>query len=560
MQGRLFEQTSPVVNDYLRINPVPLGNDTTFNDVGSEALQSQPERLKVASYCRVSTLSDPQEESLENQIIHYTNYIRSNSKWEFAGIFSDQGKSGTKTMSRTGFNKMVRYALDGKIDVILCKSISRFARNVLDTLDTVRLLKENGVKVIFERENIDTGEMQSEFILTMLAVTAQEESRSISDNATWSVTRRFERGDPIFVRVLGYTKDEAKAWIIVEEEAKVVKEAFDECLKGKSLTQIAKMFIRKGYKKANGRRDWSAIAVRDILKNERYTGDVLCQKTYTKDHLSQRRMINDGTKTKYLIKEHHEPIVGREIFNRVQQILARKTRKVKKGPKKTYPLSGRLVCAECGGNLQRFLCRGKVTWRCGNSTKSKMLCNMTGIREENILKAIMEVFKKRYQINKTGPSKHQSIKLIKELLKASYIVEAEQNQLRLELERALQAENAAIINCADTTDLANKRTSIEEKIAVRKPWWDLIDKDDFYKKEALDILEKMKSMEGLTKESMQNIYNIKFLRAWVVRVKAISPFLFSITWVNGDETEVELREGESAIEYKDKWGEHESTC
>lgn len=543
MGKTLFGQTIGIDYDFEVYKQYPIIKEANTDFGYRREVGNQPKKLRVASYCRVSTDEELQLNSLENQIIHYTNYIRSNPEWQFAGIFSDRGKSGTKTQSRTGFNKMIRYARSGKIDIIICKSISRFARNVLDTLNTVKLLKEDGVRVIFERENIDTGSMSSDFILTLLSATAEEESRSISDNINWSLTKRFESGEPIFARLMGYAKVDNKPWVIVEEEAKIVREAFEEYLKGNTPTQIAKMFIRKGYKKANGRRDWSAIAVRDILKNERYTGDALCQKTYTKDHLSHSVAINNGERNQYLLKNHHDPIVDRGTFEKVQKLLSKNSRKVIRDKRKTYPLSGRLVCAECGSNFQRFICRGKVTWRCGKHTKSKLLCSMTGIREENIRQALTKAFIKKYQ---AYDKEHeiQITKLIKELQRAESRRENEQNQLRVELEKALLAENAAIIKLKDTTELTQKRIEIEEKIAKKELLWELFDEDGIYRKESMEELERLKSMSVTKTEFEELINDIKFIRAWVILIKAVSPYLFSITWINGEETEIMIEKGD----------------
>ncbi len=351
-------------------------------------------------------------------------------------------------------------------------------------------------------------------------------------------------GEPIFVRMMGYTKVDGKPWVVVEEEAKIVREAFEECLNGNSPSQIAKMFIRKGYKKANGRTDWSAIAVRDILKNERYTGDALCQKTYTKDHLTHESAINEGERNQYLLKEHHEPIVDRETFKKVQQILSQKSKKIVKGSKRTYPLSSRLICAECGGNLQRFICRGKVTWRCGNHIKSKELCKMTGIREENVQKALVKAFDKKYQINGLDEGKRLIIALMRELQGAESNRESEQNRLRLELKRALLDESTSIIKLEDTTNITQKRIDIENKIANSETWWTMFDEDDAYRKKAIEKLEAVKDSVTPMDDLNKNMNNIEFIRAWVTLIKAVSPYSFSITWLNGDETEIEIERGD----------------
>ena len=239
---------------------------------------------------------------LENQTAHYSRYIRTNPDWKMAAIYSDQGKSGTIASSRSGFNQMIRHALEGKIDLILCKSVSRFARNVLDTLDTVRMLKEKGIRIIFEKEDIDTENMQSEFILTMMAAVAQEESRSISENVKWANTKRLERGEARFTRLLGYIQEGNRKWIVQPEEASVVKEAFELCLQEKSPAEIARIFVQKGYKTAKGNKEWSGTAIREILRNNAYIGEILGQKSYSKDHLSHKSTRNWERKNNILLK------------------------------------------------------------------------------------------------------------------------------------------------------------------------------------------------------------------------------------------------------------------
>ncbi|QGG47359.1 recombinase family protein [Heliorestis convoluta] len=449
---------------------------------------------------------------------------------------------------RKGFKKMIRHALEGKIDMIICKSISRFARNVLDALNIVRKLKEKGVQVVFERENIKTGNMQSEFILTMLAATAQEESRSISENVTWSYEKRFQQGEPVFTRMLGYKKDKDNNWIVIDEEAKIVREAFEQCLQGRNPAQIAKSFIRKGYQKVNDRTDWSALAVRDILKNERYTGDVLCRKYYVQNHLG-KRIANDGSKTQYLIYDHHEAIIEKEIYEKVQEKLMEKTKKKPSGKRKRYSFSGRSICGYCGGKLQRFICRGIVTWRCGTHTKSKNLCAMTGIREEMIVKAMIRGFMERYQSRDYQKKQDLATKLIEELQGVNSATDSAYNQIRLELERILYKENLVVLN-PEVQDkdgqlkaLNEKRTKIEEQMAAKEAWWILLEEDSEYRQRAIETLENLRAVKVSLKELKEHLNNNDFLRAWVVRVKALSPISFSLNWFDGEETLVEFNEG-----------------
>lgn len=511
-----------------------------FEDAGSVALQ--PDKLRVAAYCRVSTITEMQENSMENQTVHYTNHIRSNPEWRLVGIYTDRGTTGTKTVGRAGFQRMIRHALDGKIDLILCKSISRFARNVMDTLDTVRMLNEHGVRVIFEKENIDTDTMQSEFILTMLAAVAQEESRSISENLNWSYRRRFERGEPVFTRLFGYRKDESNKWVIIEEEAKVVREAFSEFVKGTSTTKIANNFILKGYRTPSGTWDWSSVSVRQILKNERYTGDALCQKTYTKDHLSHQTAVNRGERNQYLVKNHHDPIVDRATFAKAQEILLANKRTVSFRKPTKYPLSGRLTCGKCGGKLHRGY---GDRWRCSSRNKSKLLCSMTSVKEDIIKKAMVVAFYQKYNLWVLRKDSRFIQKIIKDLQGAISLGDGEYNQLRLELERALFEENMAVIKGArgeavDHDLLKTKRGEIEKKLQVKEQWRELLEADHDYRVKALNELDKLSIMSKPLSKLKDLLSEIEFCRAWVVRVKALSPTLFSVTWVTGEEIEVDI--------------------
>ncbi|MGM0973687.1 MAG: recombinase family protein [Bacillota bacterium] len=501
--------------------------------------------IKVAAYVRVSTLSDEQEDSLENQTTHYSRYIRTNPDWKMTGIYSDHGKSGTAASGRSGFNQMIRHALEGKIDLILCKSVSRFARNVLDTLDTVRMLKSHGVRLIFEKEDIDTENMQSEFILTMMAAVAQEESRSISENVKWANMKRLERGEARFTRLLGYTREGNRKWVIQTEEASIVKEAFDLCLQEKSPAEIARIFVQKGYRTAKGNKEWSGTGIREILRNNAYIGEILGQKSYSADHLSRKSTRNWGEKKQYLIEDHHEAIIDKQTFKMAQLMLKKRAKPNNRREKKQYPLSSRIVCGKCGGNLQRFECRGVVTWRCGKRTKSKELCDMEGVREETILMVMEAALDNKY-----GSAVEESLnsRIIQNMLRDIKNIDAksdsEYNQLRVDLESILHEENIAILNGTDVDIevLRAKREQIESELKEKETWWKLLDADFSYRMNAIEKLESNLMINKTRDQLLDELKNIEYLRAWVVRVKAISPILFSITWVTGEEIEVELYE------------------
>lgn len=507
----------------------------------------QPKKLRVAAYVRVSSLLDEQEGSFDNQKTHYTQLIRSTPGWKMVDIYTDQGRSGTSMAKRPGFNRMIRHAYEKKIDIILCKSVSRFARNVLDAINTIRELTELGVRIIFDKENIDTGDMASEFILTMLSATAQEESRSISENINWALEKRYERGEPVFVRKLGYQKNEQKEWIIIEEEAHIVREAFEEALNGKTPAQIAKQFIKKRYKKINGRTDWTSTTVRLMLLNRDYTGDVICQKYYTESYLSHKRVANNGERNQYFIENHHEPIVSRETFEAVQRELERRKKPNKNKKVNRYPLSSRIQCGKCGGNLHRFICKGVVRWRCENNVRSKELCTMGSIKEEVIREAMQDAFLERYRMARFI---YDMDRMKKDLTRAVAARDFSYNRLRLDLEQILLEENIALINAngseADSTDekleeLASKRASVEKELKIREEWWELLDQDFAFREEAKTKLKELDAVRDPSKQLQKELQNISFLRAWVVRVKAITPMSFCMHWIDDKETIVDLR-------------------
>lgn len=535
-----MQSTSAQSVSEIYVNTMPTLAETTHNYYSTPSFKHQ--KLRTAAYARVSSETEMQDNSLENQIIYYTNHIRSNPKYHFVGVYSDRGKTGTKIESRIGFKRLIRDALNGNIDLILCKSISRFARNVVDTVETVRLLKDNGIRIIFEKENIDSADLKSEVLLVLIGAVAQEESRNTSENITWANTKRYEQGEVKFSRILGYTKDQSQEWIVVEEEAKVVREAFQEYLKGSSIAQISKSFICKGYKKKDGKTDWNPQVIMYLLSNERYVGDAHSQKTYTEDYLSHKAVVNKGERQMYIIENHHEPIVDRKTFEKVQELLSKKNRKEKvTKEKKNYPLSKRVVCGNCGANYQRFYCREIATWRCGNQVKSNLLCNVKGIKEEEVIKAVVKIFNKKYFRGRKSDVSTIITRMIKDIRNSVDAREFQQKQFRLELERALLEENTAIIKnkVKDLESLKDKRIAIEDKIKESEKWWNLFDEDDDYRNSAIELLESMDSLD--IKILKEKVNDINFLRAWVIRVKVLSPTLFSVIWLNGEETEIELK-------------------
>ena len=284
-------------------------------------------KLKVAAYCRVSSESDEQLNSLSVQRKYFEGLLSSHPNWENAGIFYDEGVSGTLTNRRAGFNNMIANAIDGKIDLIIVKSISRFARNTVDALNTIRLLKSKGIRLIFEKEGLDTLDTKSEFILTIMSSLAQQESQSLSENVKWGIRKSFAEGKvskPAFL--YGYKYDGKYAFSINKNEAKIVCLIYKMYLEKTSRLSIA-VFLNKAKIPTawnRGKKEWGVNTITHILANEKYCGDAILQKTYVPDFMTHRTLKNDGKLTKYIVKNNHEPIIPRPTWDLTQEMLASK--------------------------------------------------------------------------------------------------------------------------------------------------------------------------------------------------------------------------------------------
>lgn len=326
-------------------------------------------KRKVAGYARVSTDMDEQATSYEAQVDYYTNYIKGHNDWEFVDIYTDEGISATNTRRRAGFNQMIEDALAGKIDLIITKSVSRFARNTVDSLTTVRKLKEKGVEIYFEKENIWTLDSKGELLITIMSSLAQEESRSISENTTWGQRKRFAdgKGSLAYSRFLGYDKD----FKINEEQAEIVRLIFKLFLAGYTCSYIAKRLTEMGKPTPTGKEKWSQNSVRSILKNEKYKGDALLQKQYTADFLTKKTVINKGEVPQYYVKDHHEAIIDKGVFDFVQAELERRKQYKYRSD---CVFSGRIRCGVCGGVYGRRTWHStdkykREVWQCNNKYK-----------------------------------------------------------------------------------------------------------------------------------------------------------------------------------------------
>ena len=314
-------------------------------------------RLKVCGYARVSTGSQAQATSYTAQVEYYTEKIESNPLWEFARVYADEGISGTNVKHRDEFQMMIADCEDGNIDLILTKSITRFARNTVECIQTIRKLKEIGVGIYFEKENINTLSEKSELFITILASVAQGESENISSNNRWAIQKRFQDGTYIIsTPAYGYGKDEDGNLVIIESEAETVRWIYESYLNGMGVYVIAKALNQKGIPTIRGAEKWQDGVIQDILKNPIYEGDMLQQRTYTETRFPFVRRVNNGQRNQYLIKDSHPPIVTHEEAEAVRNLMAYRVDVLhmnKSDYTKRYLFSGRIICGECGRTFRR---------------------------------------------------------------------------------------------------------------------------------------------------------------------------------------------------------------
>ena len=363
-------------------------------------------KKRVAGYARVSTDHDEQFSSYEAQIDYYTHYIQRNPDWEFIKVYTDEGISGTNTKHRNGFNEMITDALGGKIDLIVTKSVSRFARNTVDSLVTIRKLKEKGVECYFEKENIYTFDGKGELLLTIMSSLAQEESRSISENVTWGQRKRFSDGKMslAYSHFLGYEKgpDEEHPLVIVEDEAKTIVRIYHEFLLGKTPGAIANGLTADGILTPTGKPKWSSSTVMNILTNEKYAGSALLQKSYTADFLTKKLKKNTGEIPQYFIEHSHEPIIPPDEWELVQRELERRKELGMKYSGKSV-FAARLVCGDCGAFLGPKTWNStnkykRTVWQCNDKFKGEKKCSTPHLTEDDIRQRFITAFNKVYSV------------------------------------------------------------------------------------------------------------------------------------------------------------------
>ena len=403
----------------------------------SEVPLASAAKRKVAAYARVSTDNEDQRTSYAAQVDYYTNYIQSRSDWEFAGMYSDEGVTGTSMKKREGFTRMVQDALDGKIQLIVTKSVSRFARNTVDSLTTIRNLKEHGVEAYFEKEAIWTFQARGEILLTILSSLSQEEVRSISENVTWGLRKRFADGkfSVGYSRFLGYDKGEDGNLAINEEQAKTVRLIFRLFLEGMTACRIAKELTARRILTVTGKEKWNAKTIRGVLANEKYMGCARIQKTFTPDFLTKKAVKNCGQVPSYFVEQSHPAIIDPALFEMVQREMERRTREGGRYSGVSI-FSGKIRCGECGGYFGAKVWHStdkykRTVYRCNNKYDGQK-CQTRHVTEEEIKEAFVTAFN------------------------------------RLVKEREEIIANAQLVRqtLCDTTALAEEKTKLQQELAV----------------------------------------------------------------------------------------------
>lgn len=356
-------------------------------------------KRRAAGYARVSTDKDEQFTSYEAQVDYYTKYIKANPEWEFVKVYTDEGISATSTKRREGFNEMIEDALNGEIDLIVTKSVSRFARNTVDSLTTIRKLKEKGVEVYFEKENIWTLDSKGELLLTIMSSIAQEESRSISENITWGKRKSASDGKVslAYKHFLGYDKGPNGTLVINEEQAVIVRRIYRDFMAGMTTWAIADELTAEGILTPGGCKKWRATTVESILTNEKYKGAALLQKTYTVDYLTKKIKVNEGEVPQYYVEDSHPAIIPPEEWERVQKEFARRRSLGRK-----YSGNGifatRIVCGDCGAFFGAKVWNStsdkyrKIIWQCNDKFKGEEKCTTIHLTEDEIKRRFILAF------------------------------------------------------------------------------------------------------------------------------------------------------------------------
>lgn len=507
---------------------------------------SGTKKRRVAGYARVSTDSDEQFTSYEAQVDYYTKFIKSHNDWEYVKIYTDEGISGTNMKRRTGFNDMIADALAGKIDLIVTKSVSRFARNTVDSLVTIRKLKDKGVECFFEKENIYTLDSKGELLITIMSSLAQEESRSISENVTWGQRKAFSDGK---VRIptknfKGFKKDETGKVVIDEKGAEEVRLIYRLYLDGYSSSAIAKELMRLKIKSPGGKDKWSKVVVDSILTNEKYKGDALLQKRFTVNFLEHKLKKNEGEVPQYYVEKNHEAIIEPAEWDRVQAEIKRREAIGFSFSSKCL-FSSKIVCADCGSLYGRKVWHStdayrRVIWQCNKKFKNENKCTTPIVTEEQIKSSFINAYnilsKNKKRLIEDCISMIDIVSNTAELDEKITIQQEEVNMI-VDRVNTIVRENASTAQSQEEYqkryDALSKRF-VEENNKLN----DLLEEKDkriHQRKEMESFIEIYKAQPETLLEWNEYIFNMM-----VVNVKVYSSKEVGFNFYNGKEVKVEF--------------------
>lgn len=517
---------------------------------------------RVAAYCRVSTDSEEQLTSYTNQMKVYTEMINSNKEWEFAGLYADEGISGTKADKRPQFKKMIDDCHKGKIDYIITKSVSRFARNTVECLKYVRILKAKGIGIYFEEQKIDTLKNDSELYLVIYAGFAQSESESISKNITWSFRKKFEDGTPIFQykRMLGYRKGEDGKPEIVPKEAEVVERIFTMYLAGTTLEDIAKTLQAENMQFKNKSFVFKRSTILSMLKNEKYCGDCILQKSVTIDPIDKVRKPNEGEAPMWLVENSHPAIISREIFHKAQEEMSRrktispvskKYTMTSTGKYSKYALKDVLQCGECGTKYRRVTWskRGKkkIVWRCCSRLDygTKYCKDSLTVEETQLKRAIVRALNKFNSENEAT-----YLMLMRSTIGDAIGLNGGSDEIDL-LERRIDALNKRMLtlvndsveNGSDIESHEDEFKAISEQIEQLRKRITAIQESQ---REDGELQSRLKEIQDTIneREANRDVYDDSIVRQMIECIKVFKDGRLLIIFGGGYEVEVNLNETE----------------
>jgi DNA invertase Pin-like site-specific DNA recombinase len=511
----------------------------TLTRFTSSPIEEKKER-RVAGYARVSTDHDDQFTSYEAQIDYYTNYIKSRDDWEFVKVYTDEGITGTSTKHREGFKQMVADALAGQIDLIVTKSVSRFARNTVDSLTTIRKLKDKGVECYFEKENIWTFDGKGELLITIMSSLAQEESRSISENCTWGQRKRFADGKVTvpFKRFLGYDRGPNGELIPNEKEAEIVKRIYRMFLQGMTYNGIAKQLTSDGVKTPGGKDKWSISTVRSILSNEKYKGDALLQKSYTVDYLTKKTKVNEGEIPQYYVEGDHEAIIPPETFDMVQREMENRG-KGKKYHSGIHLFSSKIRCGQCGSFYGSKVWHSndkyrKVIWRCNHKYDGGKKCSTPALTDDDVKAAFLST------ANKLLATKAEVISNGKEML--GLLFQTDEMEKKRD---GLIDESQVVADAVQQNITENAHTALDQT-DYQKRYDDLAARYDKLKKEISELSDRIQETQS-RKAGVED-----FLKAFEKTPDTLTKFSFDaftslvdyITVYSKDDIRVTFRNGQ----------------